>query len=147
MAAGDIKVVRGTTVTLEANGAAITNNAIGQADDASYTTPSGGVDYPDVEFALMVNYTSAPTANSQINLVIRPKNIDGSNAAQVPTASYRPHQPGFFRVAAVTGAQYLYCRVRDVPQTFDAYLYNNNTGQSVPAGWTLKATPVSYAPS
>lgn len=145
--AGEIKEVRGTQKTLEANGAAIANNAIGQADDAGYEKVADGGGYPDAEFALSVTFTVAPTENAQINLVARIKNIDGANHTIVPTAAYRPHQLGFFKVRAVTTVQYLFCRVRDVPKEADYYLYNNATGQSVPAGWTLKVTPLSFAPT
>jgi hypothetical protein len=34
-----------------------------------------------------------------------------------------------------------------VPREFAAYLYNNGTGQTIPAAWVLKFTPVTYKPA
>jgi hypothetical protein len=146
--AGEAQRVYGTQITLEANGASIANNAIGQADDAnvdlSDDTPA---DSFDGEFALTVNYSVAPTAGTSISLILRPLDIDGTTDAPAPTATYLNEFFGSFLPNAATGSQTLRCFATDVPREFAAYLYNNATGQTIPAAWTLKFTPVTYKPA
>lgn len=144
--ANELKFARGVQKTLEANGAAIANNAIGQADDADYLAIDTG-DFLDAEFALLVNFTVAPTADRSIDLIIRPLNIDGVNDAPAPTATYRIEMFAFFVPNAATGAQYLRAIARNVPKEGQVWLYNNGTGQSMPLGWTLKMTPLTVAPT
>lgn len=144
--AGETQRVYGTTVTLEASGAAISNNAIGQADDAdvdlSDDTPA---DYLDGEFALTVTYSSAPTAGTTISLILRPLNIDGTSDTPAPSATYLNEFFGSFMPVATTGSQTLRCFASDVPRMFAAYIFNNATGQTIQSGWSLKFTPVTYS--
>lgn len=140
--AGEVIRVYGTQKTLEANGAAIANNAIVAADDATVSQADTS-DFPDGLFALMAAYTTAPTANRTIDLVIQPLDIDGTNDAPDPTATHLHHVVGVFRPKPATGAQYMYCEVPELPRAWKAWIYNNNTGQTVPVGWTLKFTPLS----
>jgi hypothetical protein len=142
--AGEAQRVYGTQITLEANGASIANNAIGQADDVSDDTPA---DSFDGEFALTVNYSVAPTAGTSISLILRPLDIDGTTDAPAPTATYLNEFFGSFLPNAATGSQTLRCFATDVPREFAAYLYNNATGQTIPAAWVLKFTPVTYKPA
>jgi hypothetical protein len=146
--AGEAQRVYGTQITLEANGASIGNNAIAQANDAnvdlSDDTPA---DSFDGEFALTVNYPVAPTAGSSISLILRPLNIDGTADAPVPTATYLNEMFGTFLPNAATGAQTLRCFATHLPREFEAYLFNNGTGQTIPAGWTLRFRPVTYQPA
>lgn len=146
---GEAQRVYGTLVTLEANGAAIANNAVGQADDAAANMANAGglVDTFDAEFALTVSYAAAPTAGSTVSLILRPLNYDGTADSPVPTAAYLNEFFGSFPVLAVTGAQTVRCFATDVPREFEAYLFNNNTGQSIPAGWALRVRPVTYRPA
>ena len=51
----------GTPKTLEANGASIVNNALEQADDATYSVASDGAYYPDAKFVLAATFGTAPT--------------------------------------------------------------------------------------
>jgi hypothetical protein len=76
----------GTPKTLEANGASIVNNAIAQADDASYSISADGADYPDAKFVLAVTFGTAPTEGTIVALLARPLNIDGTNDSEVPEA-------------------------------------------------------------
>lgn len=145
--ANETIVVRGTPKTLEANGAAIANNAIGQADDATYDTTSDGASFPHVEFALTLTYAVAPVENSVIEIIARAMDIDGTNDAPVPTATYRTRRVGFLTVKAVTTSQTLICLCKDVPKLAEYHLFNNATGQSMPAGWVGKVTPLSYKPA
>lgn len=141
---GEAIVVRGTTKTLESNGASIANNAVGLADDQSYDMDADGAGFPDVEFVLVCAFGTAPTENAVISLMARPLDIDGTSDAEVPEAT-RPTVPiGSFTVNNVTTTQTILITggfVQDVPKKADYYLYNNGTGQSISAGWKLLATP------
>lgn len=145
--AGELQRVFGSTVTLEASGAAISNNAIGEADDAtidlSDDTPA---DYFDGLFTLTCAFGAAPTAGTSISLILRPLDIDGTTDAPAPTVSPAFLHPmyGSFLHNGTSGTQTLLCMVERVPRKFSAYLYNNLTGQTLSLGWVLKFTPVSY---
>lgn len=140
-------VVRGTPRVLEANGAAITNNAIGQADDATYDTTTHGGGFPHIEFVASMTFTVAPLVNSVIEVVARALDIDGTNDAPVPTATYRNRKVGFLVVKDVTTLQTLTCLCERVPKLAEYYLYNNATGQTIPATWTATVTPLTYKPA
>ena len=92
---GERIVVLGTPKTLEANGALIANNALVQADDASYDIvadgPSGAA-FPDAEFVLTCTFGTAPTEGTSIALYARPLDIDGTSDAEPPEAT-RPNSP------------------------------------------------------
>jgi Tfp pilus assembly protein PilW len=143
----DAIVKLGTTKTLEANGAAITNNAMGAADDATYSISADGASAPDAEFALAATFATAPTINTTLDLYAQELDIDGTNDAQAPTTTYKVRYLGSFAVNAVTTAQYLKCRAYDVPLVASYFLMNNATGQTLSAGWTLKVTPRTIGPA
>lgn len=145
--AGEMTVVHGTTKTLEANGASIANNAVAQADDASYSLSADGASYPDVEFVLTFAYGTAPTENAVLGLYARPLNIDGTLDAEVPEATRPTEFIGVFVVNNVTTTQVARLIARDVPREADYYVHNAATGQSVSAGWKLTATPRTYKPA
>lgn len=135
-----------TAVTLEANGAQITNNSIVQANDANYSVLTDGGGYPHGRFAISWTSGATPTEGSTLVVVAQPRNVVVSNNAEAPeTTRYRP--VGSFVVNNVATAQYDECYCENLP--FDAayYVYNNNTGTAVAAGWTLTLTPYSYAPA
>jgi hypothetical protein len=141
---GENVVVYGTAKTLEASGASIANNAVVQANDATYDVAVDGGGFPDAEFYLTCAFTTAPTENTTIALYARPLDIDGTNDAEVPEAG-RPTIPiGTFTVNDVTTTQYILLNnvyAMDLPAKADYYLYNNGTGQSVSAGWKLVIKP------
>ena len=116
-----------------------------QANDASYTTTDHN-DYPDGVFVLGVTFGTAPAANSIVHLFARPLNIDGTNDATIPSATYRSLYIGSFLVAATTGAQYAYLIGRNLPKEADYYIYNE-AGQTISTGWTLKVTPLTIVPA
>lgn len=140
--ANEIINAYGTQKTLEANGASISNNAIGQANDADYSN-SDTNDFPDAIIAFSGAYSVAPTAGKSIDIIIRPLNFDSTNDAPSPSATYLQHKFGEFVPDASTSTQYLWCRVKDIPREGQVWLYNNATGQTISAGWTLKLTPVA----
>lgn len=77
----DAIVKLGTTKTLEASGAAIANNAMGQADDATYSISADGSSAPDADFVLAATFAVAPTANSTLDLYAQELDIDGTKTS------------------------------------------------------------------
>lgn len=140
-------VFQGTQKTLEANGAAIANNALAQADDASYGIVADGLSYPDARFVLTGTFPVAPTENSTLALYARPLNIDGTADADAPETTRPTQFIGTFVVNNVTSAQSLVCDAQDVPWEADYYVHNNSTGQTLAAGWKLLVTPCTIGPA
>lgn len=141
---GETIVVRGATKTLESNGASISNNAIGLADDQSYDMDVDGGGYPDVEFVLTCAFGTAPTEGAVVALYARPLDIDSTNDAEVPEVARPTVFVGSFTVNNVTTTQTIPLNgiyAQDVPKKADYYLHNNGTGQSISTGWKLLATP------
>lgn len=137
----------GTQKTLEANGAAIANNALAQADDASYSVVDDGSSYPDARFVLTGTFATAPTENTTLALYARPLDIDGAADADAPETTRPTVFIGTFAVNNVTTAQSLMLIAQDVPWKADYYIHNNGTGQTLSAGWTLKVTPCTIGPA
>jgi hypothetical protein len=140
-------VKTGTQKTLEASGAAIANNALAQADDASYGIVADGLSYPDARFVLTGTFSVAPTENSTLALYARPLNIDGTADADAPETTRPTQFIGVFIVNNVTTAQSLVCDAQDVPWEADYYIHNNGTGQTLSAGWKLLVTPCTIGPA
>jgi len=143
---GETIVVFGSTVkTLASSGAAIANNAIGQAATANYGVIADGGGYPDADFVLTGSFATAPTENTVLGLYARPLDIDGTLDTDVPETTRPTLFIGSFVLNNVTTAQTLLLTARDLPRLADYYVHNNGSGQTLAAGWTLKATPRSYS--
>jgi|SRR5687768_2795245 len=139
----------GTQKTLEASGASVSNATIAQANDSTYSVASDGSNYPDAEFVLKVQFgTVTSIENTAISLFARPLNIDGTNDAPAPTATYMETHVGDFVVygSAAATDQYLWLEAFGVPKEAEYYI-KNSTGQTITAGWTLKVTPRTYKPA
>lgn len=148
--ANETKVYRGTTKTLEANGAAIANNDVGVADDATYSRSVDGADYPDAEFVMTFTFSVAPTENSVIALYARPLALAGGTAdAEVPESgatTFKGEYIGRFIVNNVTTLQTARLIGRNLPDLANYYPHNSATGQTISAGWTLKVGPRTLGP-
>lgn len=141
--AGETIVVFGAPKTLEANGGSIANNALAQADDATYDIVTDGGSFPGALFVAAVTFASAPTEGTVIALLARPLDIDGAADAQAPEATRPVRFIGSFIVDNVTTTQYMECVADRLPKVASYYLHNLGTGQTVSAGWTLKVTPMT----
>ena len=137
----------GTQKTLEASGAAIANNTLAQADDASYSIAADGNYYPDARFVLTGTFATAPTENTTLALYARPLNIDGTADADAPEITRPTQYIGVFAVNNVTTAQSLVLMAQNVPWEADFYIHNNGTGQVLSAGWKLLVTPCTIGPA
>lgn len=142
--AGEVIRVFGTPKTLEASGGTIANNAITQANDASYSTASDGANYPHARFVLTFAYATGPTEGTTLSLVARLLNISGTNDAEVPEFARQDRFIGEYRVNNVTTTQYAELFAFDVPIEADYSIANNGTGQTVSSGWTLTVIPMTY---
>lgn len=137
----------GTPKTLEASGGSIANNALAQADDASYGVTADGADYPDAKFVVSFAFGTAPTEGTVLALYARPLDISGTNDAEVPEAARPTAYVGSFVVNNVTSTQYAELLAYNVPWKADYYLHNVGTGQTVSSGWKLTVTPCTVAPA
>lgn len=137
----------GTPKTLEANGAAIANNAIAQADDAIYDVVVDGAGYPDARFVLTGTFSVAPTENTTLGLYAQPLDIDGTADADAPETTRPTVFIGVFVLNNVTTAQSLVCMAEALPWKASYYVHNNGSGQQLGAGWTLKVTPCTVGPA
>lgn len=137
----------GTQKTLEASGAAIANNTLALADDASYSIAADGAYYPDARFVLTGTFTVAPTENTTLALYARPLNINGTGDADAPETTRPTQYIGVFAVNNVTTAQSLVLMAQNVPWEADYYIHNNGTGQTLAAGWVLLVTPCTIGPA
>lgn len=144
---GETIIVLGTPKTLEANGAAIVNNVLEQADDASYSVIADGGGFPDAKFVISGSFATAPTEGTTLALYARPLDIDGTADAEVPETTRPTVFIGTFVVNNVTTTQTIEMIAQDVPWKADYYLHNNGTGQTLSAGWSLKVTPFTVAPA
>lgn len=141
---GEAITVVGTTKVLESNGPAITNGSVVQAAVASYDQlGADGAGFPDGRFVLTCVFGAAPALNAAVMLFARELAVDGATNTEVPTAAHPGRVIGSFLVSAST-SQTLTLTAYDLPAKADYYLYNNATGQSITAGWSLKVTPRSY---
>lgn len=147
------KKVNGTTPqTLEANGAAIASDNVVAADDATLDLSNGvtGGWAPNCMFVLTCTYTTAPTENSALSLWASFREVDGASvhetAMETGTGSWRNNHLASAAVNNVTTQQVLTFFAFDIPHPkLNVFVRNDTTGQSVPAGWTLKAYPFFYA--
>jgi hypothetical protein len=147
--ANETIVAWGTEKTLEANGASCASTAVAQANDASYSIASDGANFPDARFVFKGQFATVTSIeNKTIALYARPLDIDSTNDAPAPTATYTQRYIGAFvlQASATSTDQYLALIAYDVPAAADYYILNNS-GQTLSAGWTLKVTPRTYKPA
>lgn len=150
MAAGDPILAVGTTKTLEASGASITNGSVVQADDANYSLSSDAANWPDAEFVLVCAFASSSSIEGkQVNLYARPLDVQSTNDTEVPEAGRPTHRVGSFTVNGVTSTQYIVLDslyASDLPRSA-AYYLHNETGQTISSGWALYVTPRNIIPA
>lgn len=139
------KRLYGATTTLHAiaSTAAVATDAM-SAESAALQTADHG-DYPLGEFELAVTYSVAPTASKSIDLYFRAYDIAGTSKAPAPSTTYKQKRLGSFYPDAVTSLQYLKVDGVELRKDGTYYLYNNATGQSMPAtAWGLKVRAYGY---
>ena len=137
----------GTQDTLGTTSAAVADAAFSIAGDLSTWTNDD--DAPTASVILTVNYSVAPDANSSVALFLRPINIQSTNDQEIPDVNYLHSYVGSFPVNDVTTAQYSLITISllntKTSQEYEFYI-QNNSGQSMPAGWDIFVTPKTIGP-
>lgn len=137
----------GTQDTLGTSSAAVADAAFSIAGDLS--TWVNDDDAPQASVVLLANYSVAPDANSSINLYLRPLDIQSTNDQEIPDANFQHTYVGSFPVNDVTTAQYINIQIslpnNATSQNYEFYI-ENQTGQSLPAGWDIYVTPKTLGP-
>lgn len=140
MAGEVIRDYAASWVDLEASGASIANNAFGEANDNAYNMATDGGNRLHLQFEIEFTFASAPTANT--SLAIYAQDLDlfgGTDDARAPSANNLQRLVGSVVVENVTTAQRRRFDVFDAPTHAAYWVQNAATGQSVSAGWKLRA--------
>lgn len=140
----------GTQYTLGTSSASVADDAFSIPSDLSTWTNDD--DAKEASMTLLVNWTTtAPDANSVINLYLRRLNVQGINDNPVPDANFQDHYVTSFLLNDVTGAQYLTNDI-SLPNAYTSTDYEfyikNESGstEALPAGWDLFLTPTAIGP-
>lgn len=143
----------GTSKTLaNANGGSTANNYLSAAAGTTYSE-ADTLDYPDAVFTLVTaGFGAAPTTGTTIDVYIRPLDVDGNTDQPAPptgasTAAYKGKYATSFVLHASSASGDAYEAVAyDIPRRGEVYLFNNGTGQTLSANWTLKMRPRTLGP-
>ncbi len=118
--------------------ALVANGAFSVADDTKLETFAD--DAPESVAVLKANFTTAPDADSVIDLHLRPMNIEGGNDGEIPDANNLQYYVGSFVLRAITGEQRIQIdypvRSGKSSAVYEAYI-QNKSGQELPATWQL----------
>lgn len=146
--ADEMTWVYASQVTLEASGSAITDTSFGVADDADLTSTNHD-DYPYADFELEAAFGSATDVGGVVYLYRQDLNIDGStNDAPAPASTYPHKQVGLFNIPDSSTTLGYYPCSGVVHLSADCqFSLKNAAGQTLSAGWKLKATPKTYVPA
>ena len=103
-------------------------------------------DAPMASVTLGVTFSVAPVAGDSIHLYLRPLNNVSTNDANVPTAAFQDMYVASFPLLAGTAAQWI-TRTISLPNSYTSQVYEfyfeNDTLQSVSAGWSINVTPMA----
>ena len=106
----------------------------------------------EASVTILANWTTtAPDANSSINLYLRITAVQSTNDDVAPDANFQHHYVGSFPLNDATGAQYVTIEI-SLPNAYDATIYEpyieNKSGstEDLPADWGLWITPKSIGP-
>jgi len=140
------------TVTIGTGTSAVTNTSFSASGDV---VSGGWANDDDAPLAIMVLtfQRASGTLSDGIHLYLRLLNIDGTTDEPQPDSSYKHHYVGTFvpdpNQANATDTSYALgpFRLPNVytSQTYEFYI-ENQCGQTMTAGWTLKITPITLGP-
>ena len=137
----------GTQDTLGTSSAAVANDAFSIAGDLSTWTNDD--DAISASVTLLANFSVAPTANTSINLYLRLLDVQSTNDGTVPDANFQHTYVGSFPLNDSTVAQYITIDIglpnSVTSQDYEFYV-ENQSGQSLPAGWDIYVTPKAIGP-
>ncbi len=144
--ANEVEWTYASQVTLEDNGASGASDVFVQADDDTLEGTGNASHYPLADFVLNAAFGATVAAGGIVRLYRQDLNIDGASDAPAPGTACRNLFVGSFIIATGNSAKTTY-PLPDVPITLDnAFWIENITGESITAGWDLKATPKTFNP-
>ena len=137
----------GTQDTLGTSSAAVADAAFSIAGDLSTWTNDD--DAVSASVTLLANFSVAPTANTSVNLYLRLLDVQSTNDGTVPDANFQHTYVGSFPLNDSTVAQYITMDI-GLPNSVTSQQYEfyveNQSGQSLPAGWDIYVTPKAIGP-
>ena len=140
----------GTQDTLGTSSAARADGAFSQASDLS--TWVNDDDAVSASVTLLANWTTtAPDANTSVNLYLRLLDVEGTNDGTIPDANFQHTYVGSFPLNDATGAQYITIDIglpnSVTSQNYEFYIENQSgSAESLPAGWDIYVTPKAIGP-
>ena len=144
--ANEVEWTYATQVTLEDSGASAASDAFLPADDDTLEGTGNASYYPLADFVLNAAFGTDVTAGGIVKLYRQDLNIDGASDAPTPGTACRNLFVGSFIIATGNSAKTTY-PLPDVPLSNDCqFSVENKSGQSLTAGWDLKATPKTFNP-
>lgn len=143
--ANEVEFAYASEITLEANGAETATTAFAAADDD--TIEAGDhLNYPLCDFALYCAFAAGVAAGSVVWLYRHDLNIQGANDTIAPGTTNKHLCVGSFVIPTgqTDGAWY---HLTDVPLVLAQQFYiENQSDQTISAGWKLYAIPKTYKP-
>jgi len=137
----------GTQDTVITTAGTIADGGFSSAGEATTWTNDDDARYASA--VLTATFATAPDANSSVTLVAKLNDIDGANDAHEPDANNLHTYLGSFPLNDSTAAQYIAIEITlpnaYTSQSYDFYI-QNNAGQTLSAGATVKVTPKSIGP-
>ena len=138
----------GTQDTLGTSSAAVTDASFSIASDLSTWTNDDDATFASI--VLLVDWnTTAPDANTSVDLFCRLLDVQSTNDQDVPDANFQHVYLGSFPSNDVLTNQYVPLVVflpnNVTSQQYEFYI-RNNTGQTIVAGWDIFITPKAIGP-
>ena len=140
----------GTQDTLGSSTAAVADGAFSVA--ASLPAWTNDDDAMSATMTLLVNWTTtAPDANSSVNLYTRLMNVQSTNDGTTPDANFQHTYLGSFPLNDATGAQYITITI-SLPNSYTSQVHEfyieNKSGstEDLSAGWDMWVTPTAIGP-
>lgn len=130
----------GNWVSLEADGTSTANAVYTEANDNNFALIEDGGSRPHVEFE--IEYTLGVTATGSPFITIFAQDInmfDGANDSQAPSSSNQKKLIATVPVAITTTAAQRHAFSVPFAPTDAKYFIYNGTGQTISAGWKLRA--------
>tara|TARA_R110000772_G_scaffold235182_2_gene346778 strand:- start:3771 stop:4232 length:462 start_codon:yes stop_codon:yes gene_type:complete len=140
----------GTLDDLDSASAAVANDAFSISTDV--VTPwTNDDDAPLATMVFIGTWTSAPTANTVVNLYARLLNVaDTTKDQDVPDSNFGHAYLGSFPLNDVTTEQIIAIQIAlpNVKSSTEYEFYiENRSGQTIDSGWSLQITPKTLGPS
>lgn len=137
----------GSWVDLTTSGGAVSNNSFLAATAANFSLATDGGNRPHLEFECELTFGTAPTANTAVVLHHAPLSTFSGVDARDPSATNMGGSLSIMSVDSVTTAQRFRFVVLNAPGNSKYWLQNSGTGQSISAGWKLRARAWTLKPA